>query len=87
VEHVQNSDRRNYRVSFDKIRNRVGFECTTTIDDGIRELKDAFDRDLIQDYKDAQYSNVQFLRQAGQLASSDDVSSRVMAALAEDPAH
>jgi nucleoside-diphosphate-sugar epimerase len=33
-------DRRNYRVSFDRLKNEVGFEARTTIEDGVREIYD-----------------------------------------------
>ena len=40
--YVENgSDPRNYRVSFEKVKNLVGFEPSYTVDTGIRELIDA----------------------------------------------
>lgn len=42
------SDPRNYRVDFRKIRERVGFEPSYTIDDGIRELIGALDQGLFR---------------------------------------
>ena len=85
VQEVENSDRRNYRVSFAKIRNQVGFECNRTLDDGILEIASAFDRHQIEDYQEAFYSNVKFLRLMGALNSKDDTTSRVMAALSNVP--
>ncbi len=38
----QGSDPRNYRVSFNKVKNILGFEPEFTISDGVRELVDAF---------------------------------------------
>lgn len=35
---VANDDRRDYRVSFKKVRDRLGFVTTRTVKDGIREL-------------------------------------------------
>jgi nucleoside-diphosphate-sugar epimerase len=35
---AENDDRRNYRVSFDKIHTRLGFVCEKTLEDGVREL-------------------------------------------------
>jgi nucleoside-diphosphate-sugar epimerase len=85
VQEVENNDRRNYRVSFAKIRNQIGFSCQRTIDDGIRELSDAFDRGTIADYQEAFYSNVKFLRLMGALNSKDETTSCVMAALSNTP--
>ena len=81
IQEVENSDRRNYRVSFSKIRNQVGFTCNLTLDDGIHEIAEAFDRHVIEDYQEAFYSNVKFLRLMGALNSKDETTSRVMAAL------
>ena len=85
VQEVENSDRRNYRVSFSKIRNQIGFTCQRTLDDGIREISDAFDRGTIEDYQEAFYSNVKFLRLMGALNSTDETTIRVMAALSTRP--
>jgi nucleoside-diphosphate-sugar epimerase len=35
VEHIDNQDRRDYRVSFEKIHSRLGFECRWTILEGV----------------------------------------------------
>jgi len=43
VEHVENGDRRNYRVSFRKIRDCVGFTASRSLEDGILEIKEAFE--------------------------------------------
>ena len=86
IQEVENNDRRNYRVSFAKIRNQIGFQCNRTLDDGIREIAGAFDRHLIEDYQEAFYSNVKFLRLMGALNSKDDTTIRVMAALSNSPA-
>ena len=85
IQEVDNSDLRNYRVSFAKIRNQIGFTCDLTIDDGITEIAHAFDRHLIEDYREAFYSNVKFLRLMGALNSKDDTTIRVMAALSSTP--
>jgi nucleoside-diphosphate-sugar epimerase len=79
VQHVDNDDIRDYRVSFDKIRDMVGFQCRLTVDDGIQELKRCFDRGAIDDYKDALYNNQKFL-QSATVAKLDEVQSKVMAA-------
>jgi nucleoside-diphosphate-sugar epimerase len=80
VEEVENSDRRNYRVNFDKIGKRIGFRCHYTLEDGIREIKSAFDNHQIADYKDTKFSNAVFLRKAGSPEHKTEIDAGVMAA-------
>lgn len=82
VDHVDNSDRRNYRVSFDKARKTIGFTCIYDLDYGIRELKDALQRGIIGDYADARYNNHRYLQAQGPLATSAPIDAKVMAAFA-----
>ncbi|HEX5430688.1 MAG TPA: SDR family oxidoreductase [Bryobacteraceae bacterium] len=82
IEYVENSDRRNYRVSFDKLRNLLGFECLWSLEDGILELKHAFERGLIADYRDPFYSNQKYLQTVSRPPRADEVDARVMAAFA-----
>ncbi len=51
------TDNRNYRVSFDKIRNTLDFTCDRTIQYGITEIGSAIQSGLIDDYRDARFSN------------------------------
>lgn len=83
IENMENTDRRNYRVSFDKIRTQVGFTCSKTLEDGIRELQAAFDDGLIPDYRSPVYSNVKFLREYGCPLQQDEVVTQVMAAFSQ----
>jgi nucleoside-diphosphate-sugar epimerase len=78
VVYVENADRRNYRVSFDKIAN-LEFHCTFTLDDGIAELKNALEAGLILDYTDTRYHNQRFLEELGPVAANE-IDSRIMAA-------
>ncbi|MDQ1327988.1 MAG: hypothetical protein QG641_1273 [Candidatus Poribacteria bacterium] len=55
------TDQRNYRVSFDKIRNTLDYTCDKTIEDGIIEIKDAIISGKIGNYRDAQFSNYLWL--------------------------
>lgn len=50
-------DERNYSVAFDKISNMLGYKAERTIQDGILEIKHAFDEGMIGDYTDKRYSN------------------------------
>lgn len=83
VENVDNSDRRNYRVNFDKIRKVTGFRARFDVDDGIRELKDALEHGRIPDYTDPLYHNQRFLQKAGRQSGLSQLDTSVMAAFAE----
>jgi len=80
VESVENSDRRNYRVSFDKIEKRLGFRSRYSLEDGIREIKAAFDSSDIVSYKNVRFSNLVFLTEAGAPGNKKDIDREVMAA-------
>jgi nucleoside-diphosphate-sugar epimerase len=58
-------DRRNYRVSFAKIRNELNFEPQWTLELGIQQVLEAIARGDIIDYSEAKYSNVKFLSAQG----------------------
>ena len=51
------ADRRNYRVSFTKIRTSLGFECARDVESGVRELVNALRQGQIGDHLLARYSN------------------------------
>lgn len=82
VEHVENPDRRNYRVSFGKIHRELGYQCTVSLEDGILDLKNALDSKRISDYTDPLYHNQRFLMAAGRLVSKEEIDTQVMAAFA-----
>ena len=86
VEYTENADRRNYRVSFAKIRERLNFEAKKTIEEGVRELRLAFERGGIQSYKDPFYSNLAYLKAYGGADPECELDTRVMAAFAEPTA-
>jgi hypothetical protein len=62
IQTVQTDDRRNYRVTFDKIRERLGFDCWKTVENGIREIYGAIRAGLITDFTTAQFNNQFALR-------------------------
>ena len=51
------NDRRNYRVSFDKIVDRLGFRSRTSLTRGIDEMRQALMQGATADYRAAEYHN------------------------------
>lgn len=82
IEYVENADRRNYRVSFQKIRNCIGFTAKHTVESGIAEIRHAFESGEIHDYRRPFYSNVSYLKEHGRLHAKNDLDVKVMAAFA-----
>jgi nucleoside-diphosphate-sugar epimerase len=80
VEHVDNSDRRNYRVTFDKLFRRTGFRARYSLRDGVEEIRKAFADGLITDYTDLRYHNQRYLKAAGSPQNKHEVDALVMAA-------
>jgi dTDP-D-glucose 4,6-dehydratase len=54
-------DRRDYKASFNKIRDTLGFMPQWTVEDGIRQVIDVIKRGEVTDYREAKYSNVKYL--------------------------
>ncbi len=61
VRNGDDQDRRNYRVSFGKIRSRLGFVPRRTVADGILEVKSAIESGAVADFRAACYSNYKTL--------------------------
>jgi nucleoside-diphosphate-sugar epimerase len=59
--HHDARDTRSYRVSFDKVRDRLGFECQVSLAQGIAEMARALHSGEIKDYRDPRYSNIDML--------------------------
>jgi nucleoside-diphosphate-sugar epimerase len=55
-------DRRSYRVSFDRIRDSLGFEPARTVDDAIREVRTVLQSGAVRNYGDEVYHNVKQLQ-------------------------
>lgn len=87
VEEIENADRRNYRVSFDKIRTLVGFHASKSLEEGIRELREAFEKGQIENYKDPLYSNLSYVKTYGGFHSERDLDVQVMAAFSQSLAN
>ena len=54
---VENGDRRNYRVSFEKIERVLNFQCERTLESGIEEIYAAIQSGLIADFTTEQFNN------------------------------
>lgn len=57
------NDRRNYRVSFKKIKDILGFEADYTLEGGIREMMNHFKKGTYKHYKENQYSNLEMTKE------------------------
>jgi nucleoside-diphosphate-sugar epimerase len=57
-------DRRNYAVSFEKIRSLLGYEAATMLEAGIEEMVHHFQSGHYQHYREQIYSNVAMTRKA-----------------------
>lgn len=58
VKYVEkNEDPRDYRVSFEKIKNQLGFTASKKLLDGIKEVKFLIDNKVLLDPEDAKYKN------------------------------
>ncbi|MDN4988581.1 MULTISPECIES: NAD(P)-dependent oxidoreductase [Bradyrhizobium] len=58
-------DKRNYRVSFEKIRSRLGFTPAWTIESGIAQVVSVVRSNQVGDYSLPTYSNVLYLKEHG----------------------
>jgi nucleoside-diphosphate-sugar epimerase len=85
IERTDNSDGRNYRVSFKKIEQGLGFHAIYSLRDGIEELRKAFATGSIEDYTDLRYHNQRFLLASGSPGHKSDVDAQVMAAFSGVP--
>jgi hypothetical protein len=84
VQYIEDNDRRNYRVSFDKIETQLGFTCSWQLEDGMRQLRQAFEDKEITDYTDTRYYNQKFLKIAGS-PTRNLLDEHLMAAFASAP--
>jgi hypothetical protein len=84
VQHVENPDRRNYRVCFEKARRQLGFQSLVGLEEGILEMRRSFERKAVPDYTDVRCHNQKFLESSGSASPINCVQSRVMAAFASE---
>lgn len=57
IEKGEDVDRRDYRVSFAKLRRLLNFTPNFTVEDGVREIAEAVKTGRLADFRDAKYSN------------------------------
>jgi nucleoside-diphosphate-sugar epimerase len=57
IEYVENEDRRDYRVSFDKIHTHLGFRCERTLEDGIAEIREYLRHGNVNAFADEFFDN------------------------------
>lgn len=82
VDRIANEDRRNYRVSFDKIHSRLGFACERTLDEGIREIAEMVRMSEINDFSGEMFNNRAMVKIFAQSAASTRSSIRLLETLA-----
>ena len=59
IRHVEKKeDPRDYRVSFEKIKEELSFEISRRVPEGIREVKEIVDMGVIKDPDSQRYYNV-----------------------------
>jgi nucleoside-diphosphate-sugar epimerase len=58
-------DRRDYRGNFAKIRSVLGFVPHWTVEQGVRQVLEAIANGDVEDYRDPQHYNAQFLKKEG----------------------
>lgn len=83
VERVENKDRRNYRVSFDKIHTRLGFVCEQSLESGIRELAEMVRRSPAEDFSTEMFNNRAMVKLYVQNGDTGRSSIRMLESLAK----
>ena len=82
VERVENEDRRNYRVSFDKIHTRLGFTCDRSLEEGIREMAEMVRQSPVEDFSAEVFNNRAMVKLYAQTPDSKRSSIRMLESLA-----
>lgn len=81
VEHIENEDRRNYRVTFDKIHTRLGFVCERTLEDGIREIANMVIDSPVPDFNTEIFNNRAMVRLYAKTDRATESSIRLLESL------
>jgi nucleoside-diphosphate-sugar epimerase len=67
IDSGRDGDRRNYRVSFRRIRDELGFLPEWSLEGGVRQVLHALDSGAVGNYRDPKYSNVLYLSERSDL--------------------
>jgi len=78
---LENDDRRNYRVSFEKIQRALDFHCEKTLQFGIHEICEAIRSDAIDDFTTGEFNNQTAMRAHAATAGARISPLRQLAAL------
>jgi nucleoside-diphosphate-sugar epimerase len=70
VQYIETDDRRNYRVSFDKIHTFLGFNCAKTVEDGLAEIKKYLEEEQIEAFDDEIYDNSKRMKALSSIQSA-----------------
>lgn len=84
IKHDNISDRRNYMVSFKKIKKVLGYEASVLIEPGVQEMLDNFVKGNYTNYKNKVYSNLEMTRLAVESFKDPQNISRLYTPLAEE---
>lgn len=81
VEEQSAADRRNYFVSFERIRRLLGFEASVSLEQGVEEMVERFVDGRYGDYRREAYSNLATTRRAAEEFHDPDEQHRLYAPL------
>jgi len=62
VEYIENEDKRDYRVSFDKIHSQLSFSCERNLEDGIDEIVQYLRREGVEAFADEVFDNTKRMK-------------------------
>ena len=77
VEQGNSADKRNYAVSFEKIKSTLGFESATLLDEGVREMVVKLQSGEYGEFTDSKYSNLKTTKYYKDLFYSDIKGERI----------
>lgn len=63
-------DDRDYSVAFDRVSNVLGYKTERMVQDGILEIKHAFEKGIVTDYTDKRYSNYESLSELREIKAA-----------------
>jgi nucleoside-diphosphate-sugar epimerase len=82
VERIDNDDKRDYKVSFDKIHSFLRFECERSLEDGIREIAEMLRTEEIGDFTSEMFNNHEMIKSCAETPLVGQSSIRLLEMLA-----